>query len=234
MLEKAKVLIVEDDTEIRQLIELYLKSEFQVLTADTGREAVKTVKLHSPDLVLLDILLPEFDGLEVCKKIRAFNVEVPILFLSAKSEFEDRIIGLEVGADDYITKPFDPGEVLARVRAHLRRKEIASKRLIFKKSLRKIGDLEINMENYTVLKKGKPVQLFTKELQLLHFLVKNPNQVFSIEQLYDQIWGEYKLGDYRTVKVHISNLRKKIEDDPTKPHYIQTVRGFGYKFALEN
>lgn len=226
-----KVLIVEDDAEIRHLIQLYLEKEYQVIMTENGRKALEAIKLDSPDLILLDILLPGKDGLEVCREIRTFNVDVPIIFLSSRREYEDRIFGLEAGADDYITKPFDPGEVLARVRAHIRRTEIAARRFDVNQTVRRFGDLEINMDNYTVHLSGEPIQLYTKEMQLLLFLVKNPNQVFSIDQLYDQIWGQHKLGDYKTVKVHISNLRKKIEKLPEDPTFIQTIRGFGYKFT---
>lgn len=229
-----KVLIVEDDAEIRHLIQLYLEKEYQVIMTENGKKAIEVIKLDSPDLILLDILLPGKDGLEVCREIRTFNVDVPIIFLSSRREYEDRIFGLEAGADDYITKPFDPGEVLARVRAHLRRKEIAARRFDVNQTVRRFGDLEINMDNYTVHRSGELIQLYAKEMQLLLFLVKNSNQVFSIDQLYDQIWGEDKLGDYRTVKVHISNLRRKIEKLPENPSFIQTIRGFGYKFTPKN
>ncbi|WP_404451739.1 response regulator transcription factor [Virgibacillus necropolis] len=229
-----KILIVEDDAEIRHLIQLYLEKEYQVIMKDNGKKALEAFKLDSPDLILLDILLPGKDGLKVCREIRTFNVDVPIIFLSSRREYEDRIFGLEAGADDYITKPFDPGEILARVRAHLRRKEIAARRFDANQTIRRFGDLEINMDNYTVHRSGEPIQLYTKEMQLLLFLVKNSNQVFSIDQLYDQIWGEDKLGDYKTVKVHISNLRRKIEKLPENPSFIQTIRGFGYKFSPKN
>ncbi|WP_249872388.1 response regulator transcription factor [Oceanobacillus saliphilus] len=228
------ILIVEDDADIRHLLELYLVQEYRVILAADGNQAIEAAKLEEPDLILLDVMLPEKDGLEVCKEIRLFNENVPILFLSSRSEYEDRIVGLEAGADDYITKPFDPGEVLARVKAHLRRKEIASRHSEETRTTLQFGELEINLDEYTVFRNGERLQLYTKEIQLLIFLVTQPNQVFSIEQLYDHIWGEDKYGNYQTVKVHISNMRKKIEQNPAKPKFIQTVRGFGYKFSSEN
>lgn len=225
------ILIVEDDIDIQHVLQIYLEREFSLIFLGNGRDAFETYLQSAPDLILLDIMLPELDGLEICKQIREVNEDVPIIFLSSRSEYEDRIIGLETGADDYIIKPFDPGEVLARIKAQLRRKKIAEQSIETQKHIKKIGDLIINLDDYSFYLQGKLLKLFTKEKQLLLFLIKNPNQVFSVEQLYDQIWGEDKFGDYQTVKVHISNLRKKIEKNPAKPDYIQTVRGFGYKFT---
>ncbi|MFC4022275.1 response regulator transcription factor [Oceanobacillus longus] len=233
-MSKEIILIVEDDADICHLIQLYLEKDYHVIMAEDGKKAIERFHAHSPDLILLDILLPEIDGLEVCRRIRNVNEEVPILFLSSRSEYEDRILGLDAGADDYIIKPFDPGEVLARVKAHLRRKEIALKQSNENVSLMKFGDLEVNLDNYTVLRNGDRVHLYAKEIQLLFFLIQHPNHVFSIEQLYERIWGENKFGDYKTVKVHISNIRKKLEINPAKPEFITTVRGFGYKFSPEN
>lgn len=233
-MENKTIMIVEDDKDIRHLLELYLHREFKVILAGDGKKALELFKSDSPDLILLDIMIPEINGLEVCRKIRSLNEEVPILFLSSRSEYEDRICGLEAGADDYIIKPFDPGEVFARVKAHLRRKDVSSRQPRENASVIRVGDLELNMDNYTVFRNGEPVQLYTKEIQLLIFLMQHPDQVFSIEQIYDRIWGEDKFGDYSTVKVHISNLRKKLEKNPAKPQLIVTVRGFGYKFTKKS
>jgi DNA-binding response OmpR family regulator len=230
-LNTEKILIVEDEEEIRHLLQLYLQEKYEVMMAENGAEALDKVKKDPPDLILLDILLPEKNGLEVCREIRTFNEDIPILLLSSKSEFEDRITGLEAGADDYIVKPFDPGEVRARVMAHLRRKDIHEKHYHQEQKVLKFHDLVINLESYSVYLEGKPVHLYAKELQLLIFLAKHRNQVFSIEQLYDQVWGEDTIGDYSNVKVHISNLRRKIEKSPRNPVFIQTIRGFGYKFT---
>jgi len=233
-LKASKLLIVEDDPDIQHLLQLYLEKEFILIFSASGSEAVNLFLEGSPDLILLDIMLPDLDGLQVCKQIRQLDEAVPIIFLSSRSEYDDRITGLEIGADDYIIKPFDPGEVLARMKAHLRRRNIHKDNAATLNNLKKIGDLEIDLNDFSVYKKNEQIKLFTKERQLLLYLIEHPNQVFSVEQLYDHIWGEDKFGDYQTVKVHISNLRKKIEKDPAHPLYIQTVRGFGYKFASEN
>ncbi|MHA6251744.1 response regulator transcription factor [Oceanobacillus sp. CAU 1775] len=229
-MKREKILIVEDDYDIQHLLQLYFEKEFKLHFSSDGVEAYETFTAVSPDLIILDIMLPGLDGIEVCKKIRKENKDVPIIFLSSKSEYDDRILGLEIGADDYIIKPFDPGEVLARVKAHLRRKNIAKRIQKKSKNSKVIGDLEINLDDYSIFLDGRKVKLFTKEKQLLLFLIQEPNRVFSIEQLYNHIWGEDKFGDFNTVKVHISNLRRKIEKDPANPVYIQTVRGYGYKF----
>lgn len=229
-----KIFIVEDDLDIQHLLQIYLENEFELVFSNNGLDAFEIYQQEIPDLVILDIMLPGINGLELCKQIRSVNEDVAIIFLSSRSEYDDRINGLKIGADDYIIKPFDPGEVLARINAQLRRKKITNKIKEAKRNLKKIGNLEIYLDDFSVHLHGKPIKLFTKEKQLLLFLIKRPNQVFSIEHLYDQIWGEDKFGDYQTVKVHISNLRKKIEENPAKPIYIQTVRGFGYKFSIKN
>lgn len=225
---------MEDDEDIRHLLSIYLEKEFQVVLVGNGDDAYSIFLDESPDLIILDIMLPGIDGLELCKMIRKENEDVPIIFLSSRSEYEDRILGLEIGADDYIIKPFDPGEVVARINALMRRMKLMEKKKGKSRNREIIGGLEIDFDDYSIYLHGKPLKLFTKEKQLLFFLIEHPNQVFSHEQLYDRIWGEDKFGDYQTVKVHISNLRKKIEPDPANPVYIQTVRGFGYKFQNNN
>lgn len=234
ILKHGKLLIVEDSQDIQHLLQLYLEKDFELLFTDNGLVAIDLFLQELPDLIILDIMLPGLDGLEVCKEIRRTNDDVPIIFLSSRSEFDDRILGLEIGADDYIVKPFDPGEILARINAHLRRRNIHKRNTAEMKNIRKIGDLEVDFNDFSIYQNGEQLKLFTKEKQLLLFFIKEPNRVFSIEQLYDQIWGEDKFGDYKTVKVHISNLRKKIEKDPANPTYIQTIRGFGYKFTIKN
>lgn len=230
---REKLLIVEDDRDIQHLLQLYFEKDFHLIFSDNGLDAYESFQKNSPDLIILDIMLPGINGIEVCKKIRKVDNHVPIIFLSSRSEYDDRIEGLEIGADDYIIKPFDPGEIVARVKAHLRRVHVHQSTSNLATNVKKVGNLEMNLDDYSVYQDGEKVQLFTKEKQLLFFLTNAPNRVFSIEQLYDHIWGEDKFGDYDTVKVHISNLRKKIEKDPSKPKYIQTVRGFGYKFNLK-
>ncbi|SDH44998.1 response regulator transcription factor [Alteribacillus bidgolensis] len=229
---KDTILVVEDEEDIRNLIQLYLQKDYTVFTSINGKDALKQIKKQKPDLVLLDILLPEMNGFEVCEKLRETDEETPVLFLSAKREFEDKIQGLELGADDYITKPFDPGEMLARVKAHLRRRHLKTNVKPKSESSRylQFGDLSIDIEGYSVFRNGELIHLFAKEMQLLLLLAKNPHQVFSVEQLYDNVWGADRFGDLKTVSVHISKLRKKIEKNPAKPEFIITVRGFGYKF----
>lgn len=225
-----KILIIEDDAEISHLLQLYLKEKFEIVLLENGTQVLEEVKREPPSLILLDILLPGKNGLDVCREIRKFNEDVPILLISSKREYDDRIEGLEAGADDYIVKPFDPGEVRARVMAHLRRRDIRE-RHHQEQNILTFHELEIHLDSYSVYLEGNPVHLYAKELQLLIFLATHPNQVFSIEQLYDHIWGEYTIGDYSIVKVHISNLRRKIEKSPRDPVFIQTIRGFGYKFT---
>ncbi|WP_035710566.1 response regulator transcription factor [Salibacterium aidingense] len=225
-----KILIVEDEEDIRNLIVLYLQNKYDVHSCNDGDRALSAIQELQPDLILLDILLPGRNGMDICEKLRETDVETPVLFLSAKREFEDRIQGLELGADDYITKPFDPGELMARIQAHLRRNEINTSHDTASDNILIAGDLEIDMDSYTLKRKGEVLHLFAKEMQLLLLLAQSPNQVFSTEQLYDKVWGTDRFGDLKTVSVHISNLRKKIERDPSRPSYIKTVRGFGYKF----
>ncbi|MGY4689991.1 response regulator transcription factor [Salibacterium sp. K-3] len=229
-MERKKIFVVEDEEDIRNLITLYLESRYEVISAADGNEVLPLLKNHRPDLILLDIMLPGKSGMEICEELRENDMETPVLFLSAKREFEDKIQGLETGADDYITKPFDPGELMARVQAHLRRNDINHQHDNRSDNTLSTGDLEIDLDSYTLKHKGKVLHLFAKEMQLLLVLARHPNQVFSIEQLYDNVWGTDRFGDLKTVSVHISNLRKKIEEDPSRPVYIKTVRGFGYKF----
>lgn len=227
----AKILIVEDEEEIRRLIVLYmLNAGFQAVTAEDGKQALELLERERPDLIVLDILLPDIDGLELCGIVRR-SWDIPVIFVSCKRESEDVINGLEAEADDYVTKPFDPAVLVARVKANLRRAS--------RKDNNDCGGewkderLYVNLLSFEVLIDGQPVPLLPKERQLLLLLLKHPNQVFSVEQMYERIWGWESDSDERTVMVHISNLRKKIEADPASPKYIHTVRGFGYKFQSE-
>ncbi|MCD8508448.1 MAG: response regulator transcription factor [Bacillus sp. (in: Bacteria)] len=226
-MNREKILIVEDDEDIRELTALYFRKEYQVFTASNGHEALDIVDSKKPNLILLDVVLPGLEGYEICEKIRLVS-NAPVLFLSSKRAPADKVRGLEVGGDDFITKPFDLKELDARVKANLRRWSIeeteAQTKRIFTHE-----HLSIDLESYDVFVDGKAVSLYTKELQLLLMLAENPNHVFSAEQLYDSIWGIDSIGDLKTVLVHISNLRRKIEKDPAKPRIIKTVRGFGYK-----
>ncbi|WP_281883712.1 response regulator transcription factor [Paenibacillus sp. YYML68] len=226
---REKILIVDDETEIVELITLYLRREgYEVLCTSDGAEAVGMVNEHRPDLVILDVLLPSLDGIEVCRQIRKLYT-TPILFLSCKSEDMDIILGFNIGGDDYITKPFSPGQLVARVKAHLRRSQLMEQtkdegqHLIF-------PGLEMDLVNRTVKVNGHPVPLSSKEFDLLLQLARTPGKVLSLEQLYKLTWGVDSNGDTRTLLVHISNLRKKVEPNPAEPKYILTVRGIGYKF----
>jgi len=225
-----RILIIDDDHEIQDILSRYLKREgFKIATADKGTLALDLVHSLKPHLIILDILLPDINGIELCKKIRNIST-IPILFLSCKDDASDKVLGLGIGGDDYITKPFSPSEVVARVKAHLRRNELL-KDSHHKKQTISFPGLEINTASYTVLINNKTLTLPAKEFKILAILAENPNQIFNTEQLFDLVWKEETTGDLRTVAVHISSLRKKIEPDPANPKYIRTVRGVGYKFA---
>ncbi|MDI3256718.1 MAG: response regulator transcription factor [Kyrpidia sp.] len=232
MNEGHKVLVVEDDGELRELVELYLRSHgYRTASAENGRRALELLCREQPDLLILDVLLPDMNGVELCRRIRRSS-DVPVLFLSWKGTPGDIVAALEEGGDDYLTKPFDPMVLLARVKARLRRPGSGFHDGAGMESVR-FGHVEVNFRSLEVRVAGKRVDLFTKERQLLFFLLQHPDQVFSATQLHEQVWGWDASSDERTVMVHISNLRKKIEPDPMRPRYIQTVRGFGYKFSGE-
>lgn len=234
-----KILVADDDKDTRDLLDMYLtKNNFRVTTAPNGTSVLNLITTGQPDLIILDVLMPGLDGFEVCQAIRKES-DVPILFLSAKESDIDKILGLGVGGDDYMTKPFSLAELVARVKAHLRRNRTLNKSLINKKTatvhdtmqhILKFPNLEIDLQSYIVRVNGSTVSLPAKEFHLLSLLARNPNKVFSVEQLFETVWGVDSLGDHRTVMVHISNLRKKIEPDHTNPQYISTIRGIGYKF----
>ncbi|QZY56091.1 response regulator transcription factor [Crassaminicella profunda] len=228
---KEKILIVDDELQIQELIRMYLiKEDFEVICASNGNEACLLALQEKPDLIILDILMPELDGLETCTKLRK-TTDVPILFLSCKNQDIDKILGLSVGGDDYVTKPFSPSVLIARVKAHLRRNRLLSENKVEKQFLRYPG-LEIDIASHSVFVNHALISLTTKEFDLLVFLAKHPNRVFYTSQIFEKIWDDHSFEkDARTVMVHISNLRKKIEKNPTKPQYIITVRGVGYKFG---
>lgn len=222
-----KVLIVDDDTNISELISLYLKKEgYQTMEVYSGREALDAFEDYKPDIVLLDIMLPEVDGYDVCKEIRRIN-RTPIIMLTAKGEVFDKVLGLELGADDYIVKPFDPKELMARVKAVLRRCIKQSEPAQVRNRIM-LDNLVVDKDNYSVTYDGSLVELPPKELEVLYFLASHPMQVFTREQLLDKIWGYDFAGDTRTVDVHIKRLRDKFEGDHTWS--IKTVWGVGYKF----
>lgn len=223
-----KVLVVDDEEHIRELIKFNLeKSGFKVICADNGIDAIKLAKEQEPQLMLLDIMLPGMDGLDVCKEIRKDSnmSDMPIIMITAKGEEVDKIIGLELGADDYITKPFSVRELVARVKAILRRTTMQIVEKTFK-----IGNLTIDFGKHEVLKSENRIDLTLKEFELLQILIKNKGRVMTRDFLLDKIWGYEYVGETRTVDVHIRHLRQKIEDDDKNPVYIQTIRGIGYRF----
>ena len=230
---KQKILIVDDDANIAELIGLYLNKEcYDTQIAADGEEALELFTTYAPDLVLLDLMLPGIDGYQVCREIRTKS-QTPIIMLSAKGEVFDKVLGLELGADDYMEKPFDSKELVARVKAVLRRFQPApSAPSAPAGKYVEYPDLIINLTNYSVIYQGMTIDMPPKELELLYFLASSPNQVFTREQLLDHIWGYEYIGDTRTVDVHIKRLREKIKDHPSWS--ISTVWGIGYKFEVKS
>ena len=230
MSTKQRILIADDDANIAELVALYLTKEgYDTQKARDGREAIQLFKSYDPDLVILDIMMPEMDGYEVCREIRKTS-RTPIIMLTAKGETFDKVLGLELGADDYMVKPFDTKELVARVKAVLRRldaKEDTGKKIL-------LENLAINMSNYSVAYHGEGIEMPPKELELLYYLASHPNQVFTREQLLNQIWGYEYYGDTRTVDVHIKRIREKLGSDDEHPSWsIKTVWGVGYKLETK-
>ncbi len=223
-----KILVVEDERPIADILEYNLTREgYSVIVADNGRDAVERARQESPHLVILDIMLPGVDGFTVCRDIRTFS-SVPILMLTAKQEELDKVLGLELGADDYVVKPFSPREILARVKALLRRAQGTVGPATSNGKRICLGELAIDLNTYQAYKDGGDVGLTQREFELLKFLASSPGQVFSREALLEQVWGYEFYGDIRTVDVTVRRLREKIEDDPSQPRYLQTRRGVGY------
>lgn len=232
MVSKQKILIVDDDNNIAELIALYLTKEcFETMIVNDGESALTAADSYEPNLILLDVMLPGIDGYQVCREVRAKST-IPIIMLSAKGEIFDKVLGLELGADDYMEKPFDSKELVARVKAVLRRYKVApaTPKVPDVKSV-EYPDLIINQTNYSVIYMGKNIDMPPKELELLYFLASSPNHVFSREQLLDQIWGYEYIGDTRTVDVHIKRLREKLKDHDA--WRIATIWGIGYKFEVK-
>lgn len=233
MLTKQKILIVDDDENIAELIALYLSKEcYDTKCVYDGEEALKAFESYEPNLILLDLMLPGIDGYQVCREIRTKS-STPVIMLSAKGEIFDKVLGLELGADDYMVKPFDTKELIARVKAVLRRYQPAKPETTSASKEKRVSydGLTISLTNYTVVCDGATVEMPPKEIELLFFLASSPNQVFTREQLLDQIWGYEYIGDTRTVDVHIKRLREKIKDHAQ--WNIGTVWGIGYKFEVK-
>ncbi len=231
MASKQKILIVDDDANIAELIALYLTKEFyEVRIVEDGEQALQVFDTFQPNLVLLDLMLPGMDGYQVCREIRTRS-NTPIIMLSAKGEIFDKVLGLELGADDYMIKPFDSKELVARVKAVLRRFQPVRQEAEPTARIVQYPDLIVNQTNYSVIYNGQTVDMPPKELELLYFLASSPNQVFTREQLLDHIWGYEYIGDTRTVDVHIKRLREKIKDHPS--WRLATVWGIGYKFEVK-
>lgn len=227
-----KILIVDDEKEIRDLIEIYLKSEgYETLKAADGEEALKVLNRENPDLIILDIMMPKMNGIDTCLKIREER-EMPIIMLSAKSEDVDKILGLNMGADDYLTKPFNPLELVARVKSQLRRFYKLNPKANLKEeegNIVNIDDMRINLDTHEVFIGDNEVKLTPKEFDILVLLAKNRGKVFSIANIYESVWNQEFLESDNTVMVHIRKIREKTEENPRKPKFIKTVWGVGYK-----
>jgi phosphate regulon transcriptional regulator PhoB len=228
---RQRIVLIEDERDIVELVRYNFRKEgFEVESFTRGKEGLAALRRHPPDLVLLDVLLPDLDGFEICRRLRAEErlKAIPVIFLTAKTEEIDRVLGLEMGADDYVVKPFAPRELVARVKAVLRRQQ----RALETREVVEAGDLRLDSATQEVTVRGQSVELSALEFKLLHFLVSNPRRVFSRSRLLDEVWGRDRFVTPRTVDVHIRRLREKIELQADKPQYLQTVRGSGYRFAV--
>jgi two-component system, OmpR family, alkaline phosphatase synthesis response regulator PhoP len=229
---RQRIVLIEDEKDIVELVRYNLQREgFEVQAFLRGKEGLDHLRRHGADLVLLDILLPDHDGIEICKRLRSEErwKSLPVIFVTAKGEEIDRVLGLEIGADDYVVKPFSPRELVARVKAVLRRQERAGE----KREVVEAAGLRVDALTQEVNVRGRPVELSTLEFKLLYFLASHPRQIFSRDRLLDEVWGRDRFVTPRTVDVHIRRLREKIEAVPDQPQYLQTVRGSGYRFSPE-
>lgn len=227
-----RVLVVDDEKNIVNIIAFNLKKEgFEVITASDGEEGVKLALEKNPDVILLDIMMPKMDGYEACRKIRE-KVNIPIIMLTAKAEELDKVLGLELGADDYVTKPFGVRELIARVKANLRRTVVLEVEAETAGNVLSFDELIIDLDRYNVKKRNETIELTFREFELLRFLAQNKTQVFSRETLLEKVWGYEYFGDIRAVDVTIRRLREKLEDEPSKPKYVLTKRGIGYYFNI--
>lgn len=233
-IEDKRVLLIDDDRDILNLLETTLRKEGfkQIYKASTGYESIKLCVKINPDIIVLDIMLPDIDGFQVCQSLRKLTL-CPIIFLSAKNDDMDKLLGLGLGGDDYITKPFSPKEVAFRIKAQLRRKEYDEDLESERENAIKFGDIVIDKEKSEVLRCNNPVSLTAKEYQILLYLARHPNHIISKRNLYEAIWEDSYLGDDNTIMVHIRKLREKIEENPSSPQYLITIRGLGYKLAVK-
>ncbi|NMI06279.1 response regulator transcription factor [Paenibacillus sp. SZ31] len=224
------VLIADDEPEIVELLQLYLEKDYSIKTAVNGAEALQTIRSTQIDLVILDIMMPVMDGLQLIKQIRATH-HMPVLFLSAKSQDHDKILGLGLGADDYIAKPFNPLEIVARVEALLRRVNHfdAAEVPVAKEQNLVLGDLTLDRSQCILFRSGSPVTLTSTEYKIMELLLDQPGRVFTRKKIYEAVWGDYYAHEDSTIMVHISNIREKIERDSRQPEYLKTIRGLGYK-----
>lgn len=227
MIEERRIMLVEDEKGIREMTTMYLEREgYEVIAVENGNQALESLETADPHLILLDIEMPGQDGFTVCQEIRK-QLTVPIIFVTVRRDTLDKVKCFEIGGDDFVTKPFEFEELNARIKANIRRYYTYPQE---ESNILKYGALEIHLHNYKCYLHGELIELSTKETELLVHFARHPNQVWSQEQLYVNVWGIDAVGNYDTVKVHITYLRRKIEEDPTKPKYIKTVRGFGYVF----
>jgi len=231
---KETILIVDDEKEIRNLIAIYLKNEgYDILEASDGEEGLSLLKKHKVHLIVLDIMMPNVDGIEMCMKVREI-AEMPIIMLSAKSQDMDKIVGLSIGADDYVTKPFNPLELIARIKSQLRRYIKMNRLDSMNESEIEIGDLRINTDTHEVIVNNEKVKLTPREFSILELLARNQGIVMSAEQIYEKVWKEEAIQSENTVMVHIRKIRERIETNPRNPQYIKTVWGVGYKIEKDH
>jgi DNA-binding response OmpR family regulator len=225
-----RILVVDDEANLVELVQGYLEREgYQVHTAGDGAAALALAREFQPDLIVLDLMLPGMDGLEVCRRVRQFS-DAYIMMLTARAEEVDKVVGLSVGADDYLTKPFSPRELVARIQAMLRRPRTGKAAPVEEPEPLHFGELTVDIAGHTVLKRGEPVPLTARELAILSLLAAHPGHVFTRAQLLERVWGSAFYDDH-VVDVHVGNLRRKLEDDPSRPRWVQTVRGVGYRLA---
>ncbi len=229
----ARILLVDDENSIIDILRIVLQKEgFRyIYTANDGNSAIHLCRQYSPHLIVLDVMLPDMEGFEVCRALRNFT-DVPILFLTARNADLDKLVGFSMGGDDYITKPFNPLEVVARIKAQLRRLRREFAPNVKEKNVYDFGRFRLQLDSAQLIVEGKEIPCPAMEFKLLAYLCKHPNQIFSKQQLYEHVWGEESLGDDNTVMVHIRRIREKIEVNPSRPQYLITVRGLGYKMVL--